>query len=118
MNTQFERSKKQHSIEWYTPPGIIRSLGQFNLAPCTSDIAYNLNHSAENFYTKEDNGLSKEWHGRIWLNPPYEQPIISHFIQRMAQHNNGIALLYNRCDNKLFQNVVFPTMDSIFFNLW
>ena len=77
--------------------------------------AHNFNHSAEYFYTKEDDGLSQEWFGRIWLNPPYDQPLISHFVKKMAQHGNGIALLYNRCDNKLFRDVVFPTMDSIFF---
>lgn len=114
MNTQFERSNKT-TIEWYTPPEIIRSLGEFDLDPCTSEIAYKLNRSAKKYYTKEDDGLSKEWFGRVWLNPPYEQPAISHFIQHMAQHNNGIALLYNRCDNKLFHDVIFPTADSICF---
>lgn len=98
MDTQFERSN-QTTIEWYTPPEIIRALGDFDLDPCSSEIAYNLNHSAKCYYTKEDNGLSKEWFGRIWLNPPYDQPTITRFIRRLAQHGNGIALLFNRCDN-------------------
>lgn len=115
MNTRFERADNRTSIEWYTPPEIICSLGEFDLDPCTSNIAYNLNHSAKQYYTKEEDGLSKEWVGRIWLNPPYEQPTISHFIQRMVQHDNGIALLYNKCDNKLFHDVIFPTADSICF---
>lgn len=115
MNTQFERAGSKTTKEWYTPPEIIRSLGEFDLDPCTSEIAYKLNHSAKNYYTKKDDGLSKKWFGRIWLNPPYDQPLISHFVKKMAQHGNGIALLYNRCDNKLFCDVVFPTMDSIFF---
>lgn len=114
MNTQFERSDRT-TIEWYTPPEIILSLDVFDLDPCSSEAAYNLNHSAKRYYTKEDNGLIKEWYGRIWLNPPYEQPTISQFISRMAQHGNGIALLYNRCDNRLFHNVIFPTANCIFF---
>lgn len=114
MNTQFERSAKT-TTEWYTPPELIRSLGEFDLDPCTSEAAYKLNHSAKQYYTKESDGLTKEWFGRVWLNPPYEQPTISHFIERMARHNNGIALLYNRCDNKLFHEVIFPTADSIYF---
>ena len=64
MNSQFERSDK-NTIEWYTPPEIIRSLGEFDLDPCTSEIAYKLNSSAKNYYTKEDDGLSKEWLGRV-----------------------------------------------------
>ena len=27
------------------------------------------------FYSPEDNGLSKEWHGVCWMNPPYGREI-------------------------------------------
>lgn len=33
----------------------------------------------------------------------------------MVEHNNGIALLFNRLDNKMFQNVVFPKAKGILF---
>lgn len=33
----------------------------------------------------------------------------------MVEHNNGIALLFNRLDNKIFQNVVFPKAKGILF---
>ena len=36
-------------------------------------------------------------------------------MERMAIHNNGIALLYNRSDNKMFHSFIFPVADSIFF---
>ena len=99
----------------YTPPEIIRPLGKFDLDPCTSEIAYSFNHSASNYYTIEDDGLSKEWFGRVWLNPPYSQPAITQFMEKMALHNNGIALLYNRSDNQMFHSFIFPVADSIFF---
>lgn len=114
MNTKFEKSDTT-TIEWYTPPEIIHALGKFDLDPCTSDIAWNFNHSADKYYTKEQDGISKEWFGRIWLNPPYNQPTITQFMERMAIHNNGIALLYNRSDNKMFHSFIFPVADSIFF---
>lgn len=114
MNTQFERSNET-TIEWYTPPEIIRALGVFDLDPCSSEAAHKFNHSAQQFYTKEEDGLIKKWFGRIWLNPPYTQPIITKFIERLALHGNGIALLYNRCDNKMFHNIIFPKADSICF---
>lgn len=53
-------------------------------------------------YNKEQDGLKQKWEGRVWLNPPYSRPTIEHFITRMVEHNNGIALLFNRLDNKMF----------------
>lgn len=114
MNLNFERSENT-TVEWYTPKEIIQALGEFDLDPCTSEAAYKLNHSAKHYFTKEDDGLSKEWFGRIWLNPPYSQPLISKFIRKMSDYNNGIALLYNRCDNRMFHDIIFPKADSIFF---
>lgn len=46
---------------------------------------------------------------------PYSRPTIEHFITRMVEHNNGIALLFNRLDNKMFQDVVFPKAKGILF---
>lgn len=33
----------------------------------------------------------------------------------MVDHNNGIALLFNRCDNVMFQDVIFPTAKAMMF---
>ena len=114
MNLNFERSDNT-TVEWYTPKKIIRSLGEFDLDPCTSEIAYAMNNSAKYYFTKEDDGLNKEWFGRVWLNPPYSQPLISKFVKKMCEHGNGIALLYNRCDNQMFQKMIFSKCDSLFF---
>ena len=49
---------------WLTPPGIIKSLGEFDLDPCAS-----LNRpwdTAKKHYTVEDDGLTKPWAGRVW----------------------------------------------------
>lgn len=43
----------------------------------------------------------------MWLNPPYSRPLVEQFIKRMSEHNNGIALLFNRCDNKMFHDIIF-----------
>lgn len=31
----------------------------------------------------------------------------------MAEHGNGIALIFNRMDNSLWPDVIFPTADSM-----
>lgn len=112
MNTKFERSEKS-SDEWYTPKSILNSLGAFDLDPCAP--VNPLWSTAKTMYNKNDDGLSKEWFGRVWLNPPYSRPLIELFVEKMANHNNGIALLYNRCDSKMFQDVIFEQASSILF---
>lgn len=104
MNTTFKRSVDA-TDEWYTPIEIIQLLGEFDLDPCAP--VNPLWKTANVMYNKNDNGLSKKWFGRVWLNPPYSRPLIELFVRRLAEHGNGIALLYNRCDSKMFQNVIF-----------
>lgn len=90
MNTSFEKSKNS-TDEWYTPKGIIDALGEFDLDPCAPMRP--LWRTARVMYNKEQDGLKQKWEGRVWLNPPYSRPTIEHFITRMVEHNNGIALL-------------------------
>lgn len=66
----------QHSSasnEHYTPPGIVDKaralLGGFDLDPASCDKA-NETVKAEKIWTIDDDGLSKPWYGRVFLNPP------------------------------------------------
>lgn len=112
MNTSFERVKNT-SDEWYTPPTIFTKLGHFDLDPCAASEP--LWKIADTNYTAIDDGLSKPWHGRVWLNPPYSRPLLERFVEKLADYGNGIALLFNRCDCKLFQDVIFKKADGILF---
>ena len=107
MNTTFQRSTG--SDEWYTPPEIIQSLGEFDLDPCAG---HGWNTAKRHIY-KEDDGLSQDWSGRVWLNPPYNRKLIEPFIRRMAIHNNGVALIFNRMDIALWHEVIFPTASGL-----
>ena len=66
-------------------------------------------------YNKNDDGLKQEWKGRVWLNPPYSRPLIECFVKRMAEHGNGIALLFNRCDSTMFQDIIFKKATAMKF---
>lgn len=64
------------SVEWYTPPEVINHarsmLNHFDLDPASHPIPQEW-IQAKTFYTKEDNGLNRDWYGTIWLNPPYSK---------------------------------------------
>lgn len=110
MNTSFEKSVNT-TDEWYTPKEIIESLGGFDLDPCAPMKP--LWPTAKVMYNKEDDGLKQNWGGRVWLNPPYSRPLIELFCKKMAEHGNGIALLFNRLDSALMQDVVLKQAHAI-----
>lgn len=69
----------QHSSgnnEWYTPPQWVtlarNVMGGIDLDPASSDAAQTRIQAAT-YYTIQDDGLSKHWFGRVWLNPPYSK---------------------------------------------
>lgn len=100
------------SDEYYTPISLINSLGHFDTDPATPK---NLPWStADIMYTKEDDGLVQDWKGRVWLNPPYSAPLISQFMEKMAKHGNGIALVLPKFGTKMFRDWVYPYADGIF----
>ena len=98
MNKRTQIQPVASSDEWYTPRWIIEELGPFDLDPCSPlHPPYEI---APLSFNKEQNG---------------SQPLLRHFVEKMAVHNNGIALLKNQVDNLLFQEVIFPTAMSMIF---
>lgn len=97
--------------EWYTPQEHIERarevLGDFDLDPATSELANEAVRAAR-IFTIEDDGLTKEWCGRVWMNPPYSQPHIAQFMDKLAsEYESGnvteaIALTHNYTDTSWF----------------
>jgi phage N-6-adenine-methyltransferase len=83
MSPDFSSKKKRYAEdapawwttdEWETPPAFVDQLeaefGRFTLDPCArAETA-----KAEEYYSKEDNGLVQPWDGRVYVNPPYSDP--------------------------------------------
>ncbi len=70
-------------------------------------------YTAKTCFTKKVDGLAQEWFGRIWLNPPYRNPLIGKFVRRLAEHGNGIALVFNRMDTRLWHDIIFPNATAM-----
>ena len=87
MNTTFEKSANT-TDEWYTPKEIIDALGKFDLDPCAQ-----LNRfwqTAETMYNKNHDGLTKDWVGRVWLNPLIPVRLLNNLF--VNWHNTAMAL--------------------------
>lgn len=106
------QSANMRTDEWLTPPEILAPLGEFDLDPC-SPVKRPF-ETAKIHYTIDDNGLIKNWFGRVWLNPPYGRNIAD-WIKKMAEHGEGIALIFARTETSFFQRYVFEAADSILF---
>lgn len=111
MNTSFERCEDT-KIEWLTPPDLVKKLGIFDLDPCSPVNAPFL-HANTNF-TIEDNGLTKEWFGRVYLNPPYGKGM-DLWIEKLKKHGNGITLIFARTETKCFFEHIWNDADGILF---
>lgn len=98
--------------EWLTPPEWIRALGEFDLDPC-APINRPWNTAREHF-TVIDNGLAREWRGRVWCNPPFGREAAK-WMRRMAAHGNGIALIPARTETAMFYESVWAGAEAVCF---
>lgn len=81
-----------NSDNWYTPIWLIEAarsvMGEIDLDPCSCAQA-NLAVKAGCFYSKQDDGLSQNWMGKVWLNPPYSMPLVKQFTDRLIEEWYG-----------------------------
>lgn len=98
--------------QWFTPERYIEAaravLGTIDVDPATHAVAQQKVRAAT-FYTEEDDGLTQNWLGRVWLNPPYSQPEIGHFVDKICDQftigntKSAIMLTHNYTDTAWFQ---------------
>jgi hypothetical protein len=58
-----------------------------------------------------DDGLTTPWHGRMWLNPPFDRYVVGKWISKLAAHGNGTALLHLRAEAGWFEPVGASSAD-------
>lgn len=107
-----QRAYEGRTDEWLTPPTILKALGPFDLDPCAPETRPW--EMAQKHYTTKDDGLSRLWQGRVWLNPPYG-PETGKWLERMADHGQGIALIFARTETDMFFRWGWEAADAMLF---
>ena len=109
--THNHRAQGSGENEWYTPKEYIeiarKALAQIDLDPASSEIAQRT-VKAKRYFTKEQDGLTKKWERRVWLNPPYSQPAVQQFIEKLVSEvqaknvTEAVLLTHNYTDTEWF----------------
>lgn len=78
--------------ERYTPAKYVNAarkvMGDINLDPASCYFA-NLIVKADIYYDEVQNGLSKPWFGRVWMNPPFSGNLADWLYHLVAQYKCG-----------------------------
>lgn len=128
MTSNFNQADHHGGSDLYlTPPEIIKALGPFDLDPCyghprpwsTAHVMWALEDGqdglAQDWYTDFNSG--RAWTPasppRVWLNQPYSEAKV--WTRRMAEHGNGIMLVFARTETVMFQEYVFPVASALLF---
>tara|TARA_R100001594_G_C4031567_1_gene261415 strand:- start:266 stop:1237 length:972 start_codon:yes stop_codon:yes gene_type:complete len=108
------RANSTGENEWYTPANHIeiarQVLGEIDLDPASNAEANKI-VKAKKYFSEEDDGLSKEWSGRVWLNPPYSRDLMGPFVNKLIEsYKSGsvpaaIMVSHNNTDTAWFHSL-------------
>lgn len=114
-----EKPHEGETNDWITPKWIIEAFDSlsedgmfFDLDPCSSlTQPWIISRKA---YTIEQDGLKNNWFGTVYCNPPYGQNV-GLWANKMAQHSNGVMLIFARLETSAWFDNIFNTADGFLF---
>jgi hypothetical protein len=108
-------SNNSGNSEWYTPQkyadAVHEVMGFIDTDPCSCEVANDTVRAAE-FYTVEQDGLQQEWHGCVYVNPPYGDGTVEEFAVKMlleldkGRTTQAIFLVNNCTETRWFQTLI------------
>lgn len=107
MDVHFSSETPEHYTPQHVIERVVECLGGIDLDPC-SNSHENPNVPAAAHYTLDDDGLSQEWQGTVYLNPPYGREIEAWVSKLVESYERGavseaIALVPARTDTQWWQ---------------
>lgn len=111
--SKYKKSIDKSSVVWLTPPSVLRMFPLADLDPCAAPEPRPW-PTAKTMFVEADDGLSKDWFGSVWLNPPYGKNM-DKWMNKLALHGQGFAITYARTDTRWFHDWVAPYASAIFF---
>jgi site-specific DNA-methyltransferase (adenine-specific) len=113
MDVHFS-SKKQN---WATPPELFKKLNeefQFTRDVCAEEW----NAKLPDYWTEEDDCLSKDWEGVLWMNPPYGKEL-KKFVKKAFEESQKkaktiVALIPSRTDTSYFHDYILDKSEIRF----
>lgn len=115
MSNKNFNSNTENKEEWLTPPEIVKALGVFDLDPCSPTPDKRPWDTAKMHYSIWDDGLKQNWGDcRVFLNPPYGRETFK-WMAKLAEHGNGIALIFARTETIGFYEQIWQKAHSVFF---
>jgi len=96
-----------------TPKWMIDALGPFDTDPCAATMRpWDIGTACN--WTAKDDGLAQVWKGFVWLNPPFHRYEVGRWIDALASHGHGIALVHARTEAGWFEPI-WRKADHLFF---
>jgi phage N-6-adenine-methyltransferase len=97
----------QKTNEWGTPKKLFDRLDKefnFTLDSCASSW----NYKVDNYYTIEDDALSKEWKGIVWCNPPYSNvgDSVKKAYEESLKGAIVVMLIFSKTDTRYWHDFV------------
>ncbi len=115
--------KAGRTDDWLTPRHVLAALGPFDLDPCAAPEPRPWPTAKYHWARAKMDGLVTSWRShsvhaqanpRVWLNPPYGSAT-GPWVEKLADHGNGIALVFARTDTKFWHQTVVARATAILF---
>lgn len=96
---------------WETPPKILQeAIDMYGINPTLDVCATDENHKLDNYFTPEDDALTKDWDQDFFMNPPYSE--IYYWMQKAylehLEHNvTASILVFGKLSVEWFQTFVY-----------